>query len=491
MKINSNITAYTTNNHYLQNEKRLTNSTAKLSSGFKLNKAGDDPANFAIANRMRMQLKGMEKVKTNATTGASVVETAESALSEISDMIQRMNELAVKSANGTMSDSDRQTIQYEIDKLKEEVTRISQVTEFNDMPLLDGTFENKGYCENRTDVKIEGYSDATRAGVYKIKLDYTAVPAMDTYSMVGDTEEIFGVMEPKVSDLKYDELSDSYSLVLTATREDGVEVRWDSGSFTADQVKAASDGRLKLHGKTTIGGVEKDTELDIQFRLNYQYKVDALYEPTTDEKDKGIKNATELLGKLKDPQDYHSSTYTVRDPENPNDPAKGTDYVTFTSRNGTEVTFEIRDREQLKADGGEIQIDLTGEGTMRLQVGTEEGQVLPVSIPEMSLTKMHLEDMDLSTQKNARQAIDKLTYAMEYVNDARSKLGAYQNRLENTITYIDSSNESLTSSYSRIRDTDMAEEMTEYTNLQVLTQAGMSMLAQANEFPQQALQLLQ
>lgn len=538
MKINSNITAYITNNSYLQNEKRLANSTAKLSSGYKLNKAGDDPANFAIANRMRMQLQGLDKVKTNAVTGSSVVETAESAITEIQDMIQRMNELAIKSANGTMSESDRSMIQMEVDKLKEEITRISETTEFNDMPLLDGTFEDRGFCQNRTDVKIKGYSQETQAGVYKLQLDYTEVPDMERYSVVDDTEALFGAIQPDMTGLEVitDDLGNpvsdppTYRITLNSTREDGVEVRWESTTeFTANDVKdqlanpkkdypmdpagaddPAEKGYLTLKGMTNIvegyqtdgsgnkildadGNpipIFKETTLKIEFDVAYQYTVSLGGYGTADE-DKGIKNANDLLGSLSDPQDYHTSTYTVKDPENPDDLTKSTDYVTVTAKNGTELTLEIRDREQLKADGGELQFELTGLGSMRLQVGTEEGQTIQMSIPEMSLARMHIEDLDMTTQKDARQSIDKLSYALEYVNSARSRLGAYQNRLENTISYVDATNESLTSSYSRIRDTDMAEEMTEYTSLQVLTQAGMSMLAQANEFPQQALQLLQ
>src|SRR5574344_43583 len=131
MKINSNITAYLTNNAYLTNEKRLTNSTTKLSSGYKLNSAGDDPANFAISNKMRAQLESLDKVKTNATTGTSVLETAESALGEIQDMVSRMSELATKAANETLSTSDRTAIQSEVNELEKEITRIGTSTEFN------------------------------------------------------------------------------------------------------------------------------------------------------------------------------------------------------------------------------------------------------------------------------------------------------------------------------------------------------------------------
>nr|MCR5746772.1 hypothetical protein [Lachnospiraceae bacterium] len=157
MKINSNITAYLTNNAYLQSESRLGNSTTRLSSGYKLNSAGDDPANFAIASKMRAMIKGLDKVKTNTTTGMSVLETAEAAIQETQSMIQRMNELAIKGANGTLSSSDRQLIQDEVDQLTKEIDRIAETTEFNGMKLIDGSFNDRGYTNDPV-VTVMDYS---------------------------------------------------------------------------------------------------------------------------------------------------------------------------------------------------------------------------------------------------------------------------------------------------------------------------------------------
>ena len=170
MKINSNITAYITNNSYLQNERRLSNATQRLSSGYKLNSAGDDPANFAIAAKMRSMIKGLDKVKTNTTTGMSVLETAEAAMMETESMIQRMNELAIKGANGTLSSSDRQNIQDEVDQLLAEIDRIAETTEFNGTKLIDGTFNDRGFTSNLK-VDVMDYSDRVNAGRYMIKLE--------------------------------------------------------------------------------------------------------------------------------------------------------------------------------------------------------------------------------------------------------------------------------------------------------------------------------
>lgn len=161
------------------------------------------------------------------------------------------------------------------------------------------------------------------------------------------------------------------------------------------------------------------------------------------------------------------------------------DMVTIKAANDFEVKLKIT------GSATNVNLDMTGIGAMRMQIGTEEGQVLEMRIPTMSLELMGIEDTTIATEADAREAIDKIAEAINYVSSARSRLGAYQNRLESTGESLDVTHENMTASYSRIMDVDMAGEMTEYTNQQVLSQAGTSMLAQANERPQQVLQLLQ
>ncbi len=161
------------------------------------------------------------------------------------------------------------------------------------------------------------------------------------------------------------------------------------------------------------------------------------------------------------------------------------DMVTIKAANDFEVKLKIT------GSATDVNLDMTGIGAMRMQIGTEEGQVLEMRIPTMSLELMGIEDTTIATEADAKEAIDKIAEAINYVSAARSRLGAYQNRLESTGESLDVTHENMTASYSRIMDVDMAGEMTEYTNQQVLSQAGTSMLAQANERPQQVLQLLQ
>ena len=382
MKINSNITAYITNNSYLQNERRLSNATQRLSSGYKLNSAGDDPANFAIAAKMRSMIKGLDKVKTNTTTGMSVLETAEAAMMETESMIQRMNELAIKGANGTLSSSDRQNIQDEVDQLLAEIDRIAETTEFNGTKLIDGTFNDRGFTSNLK-VDVMDYSDRVNAGRYMIKLE-------------------------------------------------------------------SNGGSYKISDAATLPA--------------------------------GYKKVEDLLG-TSDNAKMIINVDTVE-----NDDNTKTDYVTIKGVSGTEIRLKLEDG---FISDNKLDLELTGRGSMRLQVGTEEGEVINASIPRMTTEAMGLAKVDMKTKEGSQKAIDQMNTAIEYVNRARSRMGAYENRLENTSDYIDAYNENVTSSVSRIQDTDMAEEMIEFTTMQILSQAGISMLSQANEAPQQALQLLQ
>lgn len=388
MKINSNITAYITNNSYMQNERRLSNSTQRLSSGYKLNTSGDDPANFAIAAKMRAMIKGLDKVKTNTTTGMSVLETAEAAMMETESMLQRMNELAIKGANGTLSSGDRQNIQDELDQLMKEIDRIAETTEFNGMKLVDGTFNDRGYT-NDLKVSVMDYSEQVSAGWYAVKLSKGA-----------------------------------------------------DGQYTLE----------KSNVDTTTG------------------------------KYAGYKDADALFG-VSDMTRLSVNSETIL-----HDDGTSVDYVNIKGARGAELRVKV---ENGTVSEDPLELNLTGRGSMRLQVGTEEGEVISASIPRMSAEAMGLTGIDMKTKAGAQHAIDKVSTAIEYVNRARSRMGAYENRLENTGSFIDSYNENVTASVSRIQDTDMAEEMIEFTSMQILSQAGISMLAQANEAPQQALQLLQ
>lgn len=376
MRINYNVSAMISNNSLANNDSLLSQSLQRLSSGLKINRAKDNPAGLAMANRMNAQLGGLAVANQNASDGISVIETADGALSEVADMLQRISELAIKSSTGTLTDEDRATIQDEVAQLKEEITRVSETTEFNGQPLLNGAFESKGFTTNN-DVKVNSYSTDTPVGIYTI---------------------------------------------------------------TGLEVTKNADGELELAGDPTLKTTAGPESNQLAF-----------------------------------PQDVKAE---IRD-----------NLVTIKNNNGFKLTLEVpEDGISLTAP---VDVDVTGIGSMRLQIGANEGQVLAAEIPAVTLQNMGIEHIDLSTADGAKEAIDRVGDAIQYVSSVRSKLGAYQNRLESTVNSLDVTTENMTAAYSRIMDVDMAEEMTQYTTAQVLTQAGTSMLAQANERPSQVLQLLQ
>ena len=374
MKVNSNIQAMFAQSILSANEEKMAKSTQKMSSGYKLNRAMDNPAGMAITNRMRAQLSSLERATKNSKNAINAIQTAEGALSEIESMLQRMNELSIQGSNGTMSSSDRLAIQEEVDQLVSEINRISKNTTYNSQNLLDGTQDLKAFSRPSKDISVRNYNELMDVGKYKISVGPDGL--------------------------------------VTSLTKDGATI-----DIAAQEV---------------VEFVDKDG------------------------------NTT----------GYSTKIHTA---------------------NGAELTFET------KGDSGatNVELDITGYGGMKIQVGAEEGQEIQVVIPEVSLRMLNFVDLDgnrtldLRTEEGATKAISQIASAIDYVSAARSKLGAYQNRIENTVTNLDVTTENLTESYSTIKDIDMAEGMVEYTTLQVLIQAGTSMVAQANEQPQQALQLLQ
>jgi len=381
MKVNYNVSAMIANNALKQNDNKLTNSLQRLSSGYKINSARDNAAGLAISRRMNAQIKGLNAANQDAKDGVSVVEIADGALSECHDILQRINELCVKAANGTMTDGDRGAIQQEVVQLSEELKRIGKTTEYNGQPLLDGTFDLKGYVENNNNVKINYYSDAMLYGDYTMKITPPAAGS-----------EIYEVESTNI------------------------------GSGVT----------------TTLSGTVVDGQLI----------------------------------------------------------AKGP--------NGQEVRFELRTGWESEL---ELEVKLTGYGAMTMQVGANEGQTVDLRIPEMSLLNLGIGDINgnltlvlgplgtpdpsIDYAEKAQEAIDRVKNAIDFVSSMRSRMGAYQNRLEHTQNNLAVSEENVTAAYSRIMDTDMAEEMSNYSNLQVVTQAATAILSQANERPSQMLQLLQ
>lgn len=413
LKINYNVSAMIANNSLKLNDNKLSTSLERLSSGFKINSARDDAAGLAISRRMNAQLKGLRAASQDAKDGISVIEIADGALAEVHDILQRMNELAIKSANGTMEDGDREAIQMEVAQLAEEIDRIGQTTEYNSQKLFTGEFDLKGYT-NQLEIKVDKYSDANMFGEYKLEM----------------------------SELEF--LVDEKN-----------EVTLTSYGGSADNTVSV----LRPDGKNELYKVSGDF-----YHLNFKG-------------DNGDEFTLDISGyKI-----YEGTGATTRT-DNPD----GTYTYTYTQ---TDVTKSA------------IDLDLTGYGAMTFQIGANESQTLDVRFEKLSMETLGFKNqdsdqtknmiLDLGTRDGALRGIDQVTAAINQVSAMRSRLGAYQNRLEHTGTNLATSDENMTAAYSRIMDTDMAEEMSSYSNYQVVSQAATAILAQANERPSQMLQLLQ
>lgn len=378
MKISYNAPAMRASNALNASDSKVSKSLQRLSSGLKVTASKDNPSGYAIGRRMNTQIIGIGTATQTSQNGISVIETADGALTEVHEMLQRMNELAVKGETGTLTTGDRMTLEAEVKQLKAEITRVSTDTQFNGQTLLDGTFDLRGYTNNNK-VKVDYYADEVLAKQYSV-------------SELTIARDAKGKID-----------KDATTITLGPEFPQGVEI-----SETTDK-------------KITLTG-----PLDFKITLEI-------------------------------PDDKNGNPVT-----------------------GTVITAP-----------DSLLIDITGIGTMDIQTGANEGQQLDIRIPEISLNRMNMEDLKMTTIEESADANKTIRSAILYVSDARSRLGAYQNRLEHTINNLDVSNENMTASYSRIMDVDMAEEMTEYTTEQVISQAAVSMLAQANERPSQVLQLLQ
>lgn len=489
MKINHNMSAMIANKRLLDSDKSLSNSIERLSTGLRINRASDDAAGMAIATKMKAQIKGLSQASRNASDGVSVLDTADGALTEVHAMLQRMRELSVQAANETNMPDDLEAIQAEISSLRDEIDRISKDTEFNTKHLLDGTLDQRVYPDTRGVTRID-ISDSVTANMYTITVNEDAALAKyeggaqhtgtDTVPAgVSGTVAINGV-EIEISE------GETFEEVYNKLRE-GAE----RGEVNLMVVADLSD-----QSGTPENGGYVPTDLNTPGNLVFvsdEYGTSTEMNITCDDPDLaaflGIDAEVKEIGKDVDVT-IPTSTATF-------DSGFGTqatvltdgNYVTISDRNGFEMKFEVIP--DMIAAGSNVKMEVTDIGTMTLQIGANENQTVDVRIPEVSSRTLYIDKVDVCTVKGADRAITSFDGAIAKVSEVRSSIGAYQNRLDYAVSSLDGTELNMTQALSRIEDVDMAEEMTEYTKFNVLTQAATSVLAQANDLPQQVLQLLQ
>ena len=408
-------------------------STEKLSSGYKINRAADDAAGLSISEKMRKQIKGLDRASTNAQDGVSCVQTAEGALTEVHSMLQRMNELAVQSANGTNSETDRKAIQDEVDQLSKEIDRVSETTKFNETYLLKGDNGSNG----NTKAFAAGDTIGTVDGV-TVKAKGTTVA---TLSDNGDIK--IGTVQ-----------------LVSSNADITIEKPDDANSKSANVTKVVSDGT-----NVTVTLKDGKEETDTVTNIKTKYEID------------GTKKGTAIISKELKAETTNaeiSGTYTG----NLDKLAVGADV-------NAKLAIGSAGTSALSSD--------TKALILNLHVGadSESTNKISIAIDSMSAKGIGVNGLDVSTEAGATNSIDTIKDAIQKVSSQRSSLGAVQNRLEHTINNLDNVVENTTSAESRIRDTDMAKEMVNYSKNNILAQAGQSMLAQANQSNQGVLSLLQ
>lgn len=494
MKINYNMSAYVANSRLLQNEDLLTKSLERLSSGYKINHASDDPAGMAISSKMKSQIRGLDQANRNSSDGISVLETTEGALNEVNSILQRMRELAVQSGNDTYTQEDLQAMQDEIEALKEEIDRISEDTEFNKLHVLDGSMCARIYSNSR-DITLAEASSEVRVGKYHFEVTADAQRAQ--YIGTHGTAFMYeGDTNPDIVSPEAGTISINGSKVTFTGKETAVE-RYEMLR------NAAEIGEVVVFVGEYVANSDEYPSTNGFKPADNEYKnIDALYffsahtgssetiEITSDNPRLldafGIGYDVKEKGKdvevTADSNDFSGMATTI---------TKG-NMVTVTEMNGVSISFKVEDGAYFKNGGNlDVELNITDIGKMVFQVGANEHETIAISIPEVSTRTLFIDDLDVTTINGCDRALMALDNALAKVTSIRSSIGAVENRLNYTTENLDEVTLDMSSALSRIEDVDMATEMSTYTQMNVLVQAATSVLAQANDIPQQVLQLLQ
>ena len=473
-------------------------STEKLSSGYKINRAADDAAGLSISEKMRKQIRGLDQASSNAQDGVSAVQTAEGALTEVHSMLQRMNELAVQASNGTNSKSDRDSIQDEIQQLTKEIDRVAETTKFNEIFLLKGDVNEN----TRTN-----YLNAHDAGLEGAKIVQNGTTANITLKelTVGDDVTIAGnqyTIGTRVTDAK-------------AEVKDGATIKIGAHTYKVDGTNIKDENGNKLYIKTADGQATANTTFSAE-----NLTTSATFKDNTN----GDKDNTAVTIANIQSLVTGDSTITINGEEQyvmtDADHTAGKSGVNPNVISVTEA-YKMQAAEIVKASniGADVSPVATTDGTtayagatnafvlklgtttvdrplsFNLHVGSDAAMSnkISVDIETMSAANLGIKGLNVSDETGiaATYAIDSIADAIAKVSSQRSSLGAIQNRLEHSIANLDNVVENTTSAESRIRDTDMAEEMVEYSKNNILAQAGQSMLAQANQSTQGVMSLLQ
>ncbi len=471
MRINHNAIALNASDHFAKINDNIAKSMERLSSGTRITSPADDAAGLAISTKLSAQIRGLDRASLNSNDGSSVIQSAEGGLNEIHSILRRMRELSVKAANDVYSEDERDAIQEEIDSLAAEIDQIVDTTAFNDQKLLNGNLNRRTMSSN-FDIKTTYISEEVELGLYELSVTTVATRATYTtgFSYSAGTvsavqagnieingfsveitegmsmEEVYGELQTHLSKIGIDVISSGDGGATEEKFADGAPVIFRSkeyGSLQKIEIKVAN---AELAGMLGINNGDVTYGTDCEAKLNVT--------------DKGFSNTASVTTE-------GNNVYIV-------------------DRSGFEMNVTCQ-----PGTKGDSVIEVLSAGPMVIQTGANSGEQLELDIPPLDSKMLGVSDLIMYTHRYAGDAIAAIDKAIESVSAVRSKLGAYQNRLEDIYDTLEIQQESVTAAYSRIMDTDMAEEMTNYTQQDVLSQVSISMMKRANERPESILQLLQ
>ena len=480
MVVQHNLTAMNANRMLGLTTGAQAKSTEKLSSGYRINRAADDAAGLSISEKMRRQIRGLDQASTNADDGISAVQTAEGALNEVQDMLQRMNELAVQAANGTNSENDRSYIQSEIDQLATEIDRVAETTKFNETYLLKGDGVGGKYVDLGTTTDCTGITmtddqtDPATGVTYSTDRDVVFTVDSNADFSADSTQTLtVGGVNYALKD--YSDIDDLAAAISSNEKINSVDITYENdvaAEITTD-TKGNSFELTNTNKSTTVSG-------DVTFKVASSYTGASTGSNVITVGDVAI--TFTLATKL------DAEGNLVYDEETTNQSIAS--YLTDNNYSYTETdgVFSVKLASEMTVNAAKTVDNLQ----FNLHVGADSSMTnkIGVSIASMSADGLGVSGIKVTSEKTATDAIDVIAQAIQKVSKQRSDLGAVQNRLEHTINNLDNVVENTTAAESRIRDTDMAKEMVKYSNLNILGQAGQSMLAQANQANQGVLSLL-
>ena len=527
MVVQHNLRAMNANRMLGITQGTLSKSAEKLSSGYKVNRAADDAAGLSISEKMRKQIRGLTQASLNAEDGISAVQTAEGALTEVHDMLQRMNELATKASNGTNALSDRQTIQDEVDQLLTEIDRVAETTKFNETYLLKGDKDTVKKYVNAKDAGLEGTlaEGATKATftMNTLKVGDTIQIAGKTYT-IGESEKpsdvanggngLYARIKASLSVAKAGEQISLDGVQYTVVEAGGTE-NTDKNELTAANIAAKitegshavykgvdyyamKDSADPVTGQdpaapvdTNANGIDDANANVITAQKAYTMVYQELVLANnigTDAKQASIDAATGIKA-----WDGTTSTDLAKaDLDVHGTPvANLEDFAYKTLADGT-ANGNFRDKVTFLINKGQVNVKEDLNFSLHVGADADMTNKIGVGIKALDTAGLGIKGLNVkdSTGAMATYAIDSIADAISTVSSQRSLLGAVQNRLEHTINNLDNVVENTTAAESTIRDTDMATEMVKYSNANILSQAGQSMLAQGNQSNQGVLSLL-